>query len=73
VNVGDRVKVERDESLYPSKGTWRWFRGKTGVIEEVNNGRRVALTEYGVRLEGFGLTWFKVHELRPVRAYNRKV
>lgn len=72
MNVGDRVRVERDEREFPPRGTWFWFRGKTGVIEEINKARRVALTEYGVRLEGFGLTWFKAHELRPVRAYRKE-
>ena len=42
MNIGDRVKIERDETRFPSKGTWPRFRGKTGTIVEVNLG------EYGV-------------------------
>jgi hypothetical protein len=42
MNIGDRVKIERDETHYPSKGTWVQFRGKTGTVVEVNLG------EYGV-------------------------
>ena len=42
MNIGDRVKIERDEIRYPSKGTWPRFGGKTGTIVEVNLG------EYGV-------------------------
>jgi hypothetical protein len=48
VNVGDRVRIERDETRYPSKGTWPQFRGKTGTIVEINLG------EYGVC---FGKVW----------------
>jgi hypothetical protein len=70
--VGDRVRIERDEKLYPSKGTWPQFRGKTGTIVEINLG------EYGVviggvrpRTDGRGrfrwsgpVTWFRDYELR---------
>ena len=42
VNIGDRVRIQRDETRYPSKGTWPQFRGKTGTIVEINLG------EYGV-------------------------
>ena len=72
LSIGDRVKVERDETVYRLRGTWLWFRGKTGVVEEINRAKRKALTEYGVRLEGHGLTWFKEYELRQVRAYSRR-
>ena len=72
------MRVERDETLYPSRGTWPQFRGKTGTIVEVNTDRkRPHLTEYGVvfskvtpRTDGHGAfnhgntpTWFKIHEL----------
>jgi len=68
--VGDRVVIERDENLYPSKGTWPRFRGKTGTIVEVNLG------EYGVvftkvrkpRSNGSiamaDAVWFQPHEVR---------
>ena len=52
--VGDRVRIERDESRYPSKGTWPQFRGRVGTIVEINLG------EYGVV---FGKTW--PHKGRP--------
>jgi hypothetical protein len=42
VRVGDLVRIERDETRYPSKGTWPRFRGKTGTIVEIN------VDEYGV-------------------------
>ena len=74
---GDRVKISRDEQLYPSKGSWPQFRGKVGTIVEINQDtRRPHLTEYGVvfgkvsnRSDGRGTfnhggpTWFKAHEL----------
>ena len=72
--VGDRVRIERDESRYPSKGTWPQFRGKTGTIVEINLG------EYGVifsavkpRTDGRGaynwsgtITWFQLHEVTAI-------
>lgn len=39
MRVGDKVRVERDEQLYPSKGTWSQFAGKTGIVASVNRGR----------------------------------
>jgi ribosomal protein L21E len=44
MNIGDRVRIERDETRYPSKGTWPRFRGKTGTVVEINLG------EYGVAI-----------------------
>lgn len=65
--VGDVVRIERDEELHPSKGTWRQFRGKTATVVEISRG------EYGVvfgkpRLGGVGgqnepSTWFLSHEM----------
>ena len=77
--VGDRVRIERDEQCYPSKGTWPQFRGRVGTVVEVNADRkRPHLTEYGVVFgktrnpnkdgsiaAGAGTTWFKVYELVP--------
>jgi hypothetical protein len=73
--VGDRVRIERDETRYPSRGTWPQFRGRTGTVIEVNEDRkRPHLTEYGVvfgatrkrpdgSLHGDDVTtWFKAHE-----------
>jgi hypothetical protein len=77
--VGDRVRIERDETRYPSKGTWPQFRGRIGTIVEVNVDRKHPhLTEYGValakvsaRTDGRGafnwdassVAWFKVYEI----------
>lgn len=53
LTIGTRVRVERDERLYPSKGTWPQFRGKTGTIVEINVDReRPHLTEFGVVFGG---------------------
>ena len=38
MNVGDRVRIQRDETRYPSKGTWPHFRDKTGTVVEFNLG-----------------------------------
>ena len=73
--IGDRVRIERDETVYPSKGTWPQFRGKTGTIVMINRDReRPHLTEYGVvfgavrqrgngTTTGYAPTWFKRHEM----------
>jgi hypothetical protein len=81
VKVGDRVRIERDETRHPSKGTWPQFRGRTGTVVEVNTDRgRPHLTEYGVvfikatpRTDGRGgfnhsdvVTWFKAYEMQRV-------
>jgi hypothetical protein len=73
LTVGSRVRIERDETRYPSKGTWPHFRGKTGTIVEINLG------EYGVafgkvwprpdrpgvlRWSDSVVTWFQPHELK---------
>jgi hypothetical protein len=76
--VGDRVRIERDETCYPSKGTWPQFRGRTGTVVEINADRkRLHVTEYGVvfaevwpredrpgvyRWSG-PITWFKDYEI----------
>jgi hypothetical protein len=73
MNIGDRVKIERDETRYPSKGTWPRFRGKAGTVVEVNLG------EYGVCFgkvtprksrpgssdwDSADVAWFQPHELK---------
>jgi hypothetical protein len=81
VDVGDRVRIERDETCYPSKGTWPAFRGKIGTLVEVNEDKkRPRLTEYRVAfgavrrrpdgsLHGDDIvTWFKSHEISALAA-----
>jgi hypothetical protein len=31
-DVGDRVRVERDETRWPSRGSWPRYRGKVGSV-----------------------------------------
>ncbi|KUH86476.1 MULTISPECIES: hypothetical protein [unclassified Mycobacterium] len=80
--VGDRVRIERDETRWPSKGTWPQFRGKVGTVVEANRDRkRPHLIEYAVALgkvtprnDGRGgfnydaksVAWFKDYEMRRV-------
>ncbi|CAN5352802.1 hypothetical protein BH11ACT6_BH11ACT6_01750 [soil metagenome] len=78
MKLGDRVRIERDETKYPSRGTWPQFRGRVGTLIEINTDRKHPhLTEYGVvfgkvtpRTDGRGkfshsdvVTWFKHCEL----------
>jgi len=78
------VRVERDEALYPSKGTWPQYRGRTGTITVINR-TRPGSPEYGVVFgkvrkphATFGSTamgdetWFKSHELTPAKDANNK-
>jgi hypothetical protein len=87
-HVGDRVRIERDETRYPPKGTWPQLRGLIGTVVEVNADRqRPHLTEYGVsfgtvRIRPDGslhgddiVTWFKSYEmsaLAPVRSIETR-
>jgi hypothetical protein len=81
-HVGDSVRIERDESRYPSKGTWPQVDGRTGTVVEINRDREhPERTEWGVafgtvtrRTDGRGafnntgvVTWFKSYELVLIR------
>lgn len=82
MKVGDKVRIQRDETLYPSKVTWPEFRGRMGTVVEINVDRkRPQLTEYGVvfgavraKRTAFGSisnghpAWFKAYELCDVTA-----
>jgi hypothetical protein len=81
--VGDRVRVKRDETRYPTRGSWPRFRGRTGTVIEINPDRRRShLTEYAVAfgkvsartnngsLKASGIAWFKVYEIAAL-AYQR--
>lgn len=64
LSVGESVRIERDEKKYPSRGTWRWYRGKTGVITCVNHAGMGAW-EYGVSFSKSQAAdaYFKAYEL----------
>lgn len=80
--VGDRVLIGRDETLYPSKGTWPRFRSRTGTVVEINTDRkRRHLTEYGVAFgsvtprtdrpgifnwDARSVAWFKLYEVTVI-------
>jgi hypothetical protein len=71
IAVGDRIRIHRDETRHPSRGTWPQFRGRTGTVVEINLG------EYGVvfgkatpRPSGKGYyqtvdAWFQPNEVTP--------
>lgn len=58
---GTKVIVQRDETKYPPKGTWPWYRGKKGVV--VTN--LIHPSEYGVSFTGGDSAdaYFKEYEL----------
>lgn len=48
-SIADLIRIERDETRHPSRGTWPQFRGRTGTVVEINADRaRPHRTEYGV-------------------------
>ncbi|QGH79724.1 hypothetical protein SEA_ANON_53 [Gordonia phage Anon] len=60
---GDRVKAVRDETKYPSKGSWPQYRGKRGTVTGTNLG------EIGVSFTSDDNTdaWFQPHELERIK------
>jgi len=68
LTVNTKVRIQRDETRHPSRGTWPRFRGKAGTIIEVNRARKGA-TEYGVSFTKARRTdaWFKSYELAVIR------
>ncbi|MQA14218.1 MAG: hypothetical protein GEV09_08610 [Pseudonocardiaceae bacterium] len=69
--VGGRVRIERDEQLYPSKGSWPRYRGRTGTVVELNpTPTRTAPPEIGVSFNATPRTdaWFQPHELAQMGA-----
>lgn len=58
---GDRVRVERDERRWPSKGTWPKYRGREGTVVAISRSDG----EYGVSFNRShdNITWFALHEL----------
>jgi hypothetical protein len=81
--VGQVVRVERDETRYPSRGTWPRYRGRVGTVIRINTAdRKIGVTFEAVdparvadpaqRRGIVNLSWFGPHELvhlesRPVR------
>jgi hypothetical protein len=71
---GDRVRINRDEKLYPSRGTWPRYRNKPGVVVILNEDEvGVEVGAVQARYRGDGVTlqydhgqvaWFQRHELR---------
>lgn len=71
INIGDSVVIERDEKLYPSKGSWPQYSGRLGTVVSIN--RQDA--EYGVAFGYVGDvqkraadSWFLLRELTRVEA-----
>lgn len=67
------MRVERDEKLYPSKGTWPRFRGKYGTVVETNDGelgvvfgKVRAVSSRGSLIGNEPVTWFQNYELRKI-------
>jgi hypothetical protein len=63
--VGDVVRVERDEQRFPARGTWSRYRARVGVVAVADNDGEV-----GVELTPYAhtRTWFLPHELVRVDA-----
>ena len=48
--VGQAVRVQRDERLFPSKGTWPRYRSQPGFVVMINSSEDTEPPEYGVVL-----------------------
>jgi hypothetical protein len=57
--VGDAVRVQRDEIKYPPRGTWTRHRGKPGFVVMVNASTEVDPPEYGIVLTTTRPQWRK--------------
>lgn len=74
MKIGTKVRIERDETLYPSKGTWPKYRGKRGTVVENNIGEIGVVfgetwrdSRNRIRHDE-GITWFQPYEIStPVR------
>lgn len=66
--VGDAVRISRDEHRYAPKGTWNRHRSKPGFVVIVNSSEEVDPPEYGVILTTTRPVWRKEpgreHELQ---------
>jgi hypothetical protein len=72
-HVGDRIRIERDEQLYPSRGTWPNYRGRTGTVVALNYAAReigVSFEKYIHPREGVQ-AWFLSRELVPEDGADR--
>lgn len=68
LSVGDEVRIERDETRFPAKGTWSLYRGRVGTLVEVNEGEYAVVFGKVQRrpdgsLDGAGKAWFAAHEV----------
>lgn len=68
MKIGTRVIVERDETKYPSRGSWPRFRGKRGTVTGTSLG------EIGVSFSGGkeAEAWFQRYELRAINSRKKK-
>ena len=73
--VGDHVRIERDEVKYPSKGTWPRHRGLTGYVCVINTGGGPKVDgewtdEFGVVLTTTRPAWRKEEGREHELAYD---
>ena len=69
--MGDLVRVERDETRWPSKGSWPKYRGRVGTIVSINRSdhecglswRPNAAAQLGTNTVVGVDSWFLPHEI----------
>lgn len=59
MKIGTRVIVERDEKKYPPRGSWKFYRGKKGVVTGTSQGEIGVSFSNGHQADA----WFQRHEL----------
>ena len=85
MNLRDRVRIERDETKYPPRGTWPEYRGRIGTVVEINpDTKRPDRTEYAIVFKSViqdgkrihwgneASTWFLGHELTPLKTHETR-
>jgi hypothetical protein len=63
IKVGDKVRIERDETRHPSRGTWPQFRGKTGTVVEIRSAPEGPAGKRAFTWDQASVAWFKRHEI----------
>lgn len=68
-SLNQRVRVQRDEEAYPSRGTWPRYRGQVGTVSRLNpedDEYGIMFTPEGSSRTGGIVYWFKAWELAAI-------
>lgn len=63
MRIGTKVVVQRDEAKYPPRGSWKFYRGKRGVVTGTSLGEIGVSFNKGSSADA----WFKRYELKELK------